>query len=77
MGQSRVGTCTHLVTSGPPILSGSSETLGEGSGDRMSNLDIGSPLPQPTASRALSSPALALVPPHWLKLGWGGMPVRI
>lgn len=40
------GTLTHLVTSGPPILSGSSATLGEGDRDRVSNLDIGSPLPK-------------------------------
>lgn len=55
------GTLTHLVTSGPPILSGSSATLGEGDRDRVSNLDIGSPLPKPTASRTQGSPCLGPV----------------
>lgn len=61
------GTLTHLVTSGPPILSGSSATLGEGDRDRVSNLDIGSPLPK---THCIQDSGQPMPWPRFLPTGW-------
>jgi hypothetical protein len=57
------------VTSGPPILSGSSATLREGRGQTV-NLDTGSPPPLPLAKGTLFSPGCSPVLLHWLELSW-------
>lgn len=67
-----VGTCTHLVTSGPPILSGSSVTLegGREAGCLICTSGVPSPNPLPPGLWAAPASALVPVPPCWLELGW-------
>lgn len=57
--QSGVGTCTHLVTSGPPILSGSSETLGEERGPECLIWTQGASSPPTHWPQGSGGPALA------------------